>query len=67
MTNPNRKPRTMAELKKDEQGLTTVEYIIILFLIAVAAIAAWQSFGEEIQAATADAEGQINGLEGRGG
>ena len=42
-------------LARDERGLTTVEYIIVLGLIAVVSIAAWQQFGEtlvgEIEAA----------------
>jgi len=33
----------------DERGLTTVEYVIILVLIAVMAITVWQKFGTSIQ------------------
>ena len=44
-------------LVADKRGLTTVEYIIVLGLIAVVGIAAWQQFGEtltgEIEAADA--------------
>jgi Flp pilus assembly pilin Flp len=44
-----------ASLAADKRGLTTVEYIIVLGLIAVVGIAAWQKFGEtltgEIEAA----------------
>jgi Flp pilus assembly pilin Flp len=44
-----------ADLWKDRRGLTTVEYIIVLGLIAIVGIAAWQQFGEtltgEIEAA----------------
>ena len=44
-----------ATLATDKRGLTTVEYIIVLGLIAVVGIAAWQKFGEtltgEIEAA----------------
>jgi Flp pilus assembly pilin Flp len=39
------KTRTLA---RDERGLTTVEYIIVLGLIAVVGIAAWQQFGETL-------------------
>ncbi len=35
-------------LARDERGLTTVEYIIVLGLIAVVSIAAWQRFGETL-------------------
>ncbi|MEM7437413.1 MAG: Flp family type IVb pilin [Myxococcota bacterium] len=52
MTKPQ---HTRDSLIDDQRGLTTVEYIIVLGLIAVVGIAAWQQFGEtltgEIQAA----------------
>ena len=35
-------------LRRDQLGLSTVEYIIILILIAVVAIALWQTFGEAV-------------------
>ncbi|MBW2402463.1 MAG: hypothetical protein JRF42_01335 [Deltaproteobacteria bacterium] len=35
-------------LMRDQRGLTTVEYIIVLGLIAVVGIAAWQQFGETL-------------------
>ncbi len=50
-----RKYTDNADLWKDQRGLTTVEYIIVLGLIAIVGIAAWQQFGEtltgEIEAA----------------
>lgn len=33
----------------DQRGLTTVEYIIVLGLIAIVGIAAWQQFGETLR------------------
>ena len=33
----------------DDRGLSTVEYVIILVLIAAAAVAAWTSFGEHLK------------------
>lgn len=39
-----------SELMRDKRGLTTVEYIIVLGLIAVVGIAAWQKFGETLAA-----------------
>lgn len=33
----------------DDLGLSTVEYVIILVLIAVAAISTWQSFGGKVK------------------
>ena len=35
-------------LIRDQRGLTTVEYIIVLGPIAVVGIAAWQKFGETL-------------------
>jgi len=47
--------KRISTLASDKRGLTTVEYIIVLGLIAVVGIAAWQKFGEtltgEIEAA----------------
>jgi Flp pilus assembly pilin Flp len=34
---------------RDERGLTTVEYVIVLVLIAVAAITVWGKFGEKVK------------------
>lgn len=38
-----------SSLLRDERGLTTVEYVIILVLLAVVAITVWNSFGEAIR------------------
>lgn len=38
----------MERLRKDETGLTTVEYIICLSLVALAGIGVWEVFGETI-------------------
>lgn len=35
-------------LVRDEEGLSTVEYVIILFLIAIIGIAAWKKFGTSV-------------------
>ena len=35
-------------LTKDQRGLTTVEYVIILVLVAVGGIGVWQTFGKTI-------------------
>ena len=40
--------RPIATLIRDQRGLTTVEYAIVLCLIAAAAVGAWGSFGETI-------------------
>lgn len=46
-------------LLADERGLTTVEYIIVLGLIAVVGIAAWQQFGETLIGEVEAADGYI--------
>lgn len=52
-----------AEIEKtlltDKRGLTTVEYIIVLGLIAVVGIAAWQQFGETLIGEVEAADGYI--------
>ena len=43
----------------DKRGLTTVEYIIVLGLIAVVGIAGWQQFGETLIGEVEAADGYI--------
>jgi len=43
------KVRKGNELLEDTQGLTTVEYIIILCLIAVVGFAVWKKFGNTVK------------------
>ncbi|MEN6305678.1 MAG: Flp family type IVb pilin [Armatimonadia bacterium] len=33
---------------KDEEGLTTVEYALLLALVAIAAISAWMTLGSRV-------------------
>ena len=47
-------------LAQDERGLTTVEYIIVLGLIAVVGIATWQKFGETLIGEVEAADGYIS-------
>ena len=42
-------------LLDDTRGLTTVEYIIILCLIAVVGFAVWQKFGDTVKTKVNDA------------
>lgn len=49
-------------LLRDERGLSTVEYVIILVLIAVMAIGVWQTFGDAIMAQVSGATQDISGL-----
>ena len=56
---------------RDQRGLSTVEYTIILVLIAVAGIGLWSSFGDKlsdkIEGATDSLEGmEVPAADGRG-
>ena len=50
------------DLLQDDEGLSTVEYVIILILIAIVAIVAWQNFGQSVENKARQATGSINGL-----
>jgi Flp pilus assembly pilin Flp len=52
---------------EDEAGLSTTEYVIILALIAVGAIAAWRGFGASVRAKVNTGAGEVASLEGVGG
>jgi len=39
-----------SSLLRDQAGLSTVEYVIILVLIAAIAIGTWQTFGGKVKA-----------------
>lgn len=49
-------------LLADEAGLTTVEYIIVLCLIAVVGFAIWKQFGQTVEYKTKGATNVIGGL-----
>ena len=56
------KTNRLAALLRDERGLTTVEYIIILCLIAVVGFAIWKKFGETVKSRVSGAETVVGGL-----
>ena len=47
----------------DESGLSTVEYVIILVLIAVSAIGIWGKFGQTIVDKITTSKSQIDGMD----
>ncbi|MGB5703107.1 MAG: hypothetical protein WBM48_09845 [Polyangiales bacterium] len=53
-------PTSIPKLVADKRGLTTVEYIIVLGLVAVVGIAAWQQFGETLTGEIQAADGYIS-------
>jgi Flp pilus assembly pilin Flp len=52
----------LKRLWKDEEGLTTVEYALLLALLVVAAITVWTTFGATVRAKVATAGNSINGI-----
>jgi len=56
------KERHTSDLLKDTEGLTTVEYIIILCLIAVVGFVAWKKFGATVKTKVGDATDVVDGL-----
>jgi len=52
--------KKMPSIIKDQRGLTTVEYIIILCLIAVVGFAVWKKFGETVKTRISEADGTMN-------
>lgn len=49
-------------LTKDERGLSTVEYVIILVLIASAAVGTWRSLGTTVKGKIADSDTNIQSI-----
>jgi Flp pilus assembly pilin Flp len=47
---------------RDTRGLTTVEYVIILCVVAVMAIGTWQAFGARVMSKVSEAGEQIENL-----
>ncbi len=67
MTRPMKLSRTprgarTSLLLGDERGLSTVEYIIILCLIAVVGFALWKQFGQTVEGKTRGATTVVGGL-----
>lgn len=56
--------RNLRDLLANTEGLTTVEYIIILVLIAVLAIGVWRTFGSSVRQQVSYSTGQVDGLSG---
>jgi Flp pilus assembly pilin Flp len=48
----------------DEEGLTTVEYALLLALLVVAALATWAAFGNTVKGTIANADSSIQDAQG---
>ena len=44
----------------DEDGLTTVEYALLLALVAIAAIVAWTTLGQKVNNTVTNASSSLN-------
>lgn len=53
----------MRQLWTDEAGLTTVEYALLLALVVVAGIAAWQGLGTTVRTAVNNSADTIAGAD----
>ena len=51
-----------SSLLRDQAGLSTVEYVIILVLIAAIAIGTWQTFGGKVKAVLEADSTEFNSL-----
>jgi len=49
-------------LLRDTRGLSTVEYVIILMLVAVLAIGTWRTFGSAVKAKITESSTAVEGL-----
>jgi len=49
-------------LIRDEAGLSTVEYVIILVLIAAIAIGTWKNFGEKVKSGLSNASTEFDSV-----
>jgi len=56
------RPRANRSLCRDTRGLSTVEYIILLALVAIVGITAWRSFGTKVGDQVTKATDQIKNL-----
>ncbi|MDB4932365.1 MAG: hypothetical protein JWM10_4849 [Myxococcaceae bacterium] len=54
--------KNLKSLLRDDAGLSTVEYVIILILIAVVGISAWRTFGNNVVGKITSGSNQIQGL-----
>jgi len=59
----SRKPRALA-LSRDERGLTTVEYVIILVLLALGSIGVWRAFGSSLGGKIDESGNRIRDMDG---
>lgn len=52
------------KLIKNTDGLSTIEYVILLMLVAVVGIVAWRTFGNTVVSKVNAGNSQISGMGG---
>jgi Flp pilus assembly pilin Flp len=58
----NNKLHTRPALLKDQRGITTVEYVVILVLVAIGGIGIWNTFSDKIRNKMTDVGSTISTL-----
>jgi len=61
LTNTQKSNKKLS-LRRDERGLTTVEYVILLVLMAVAGIGVWNTLGKTVRDKINDSNGKVDGM-----
>ena len=56
-----RRAAVLSTLWRDEAGLTTVEYALILFLVAIAAVTTWATLGSRVNGLASPAASSLPG------
>ncbi|MDH5670989.1 MAG: hypothetical protein OEZ06_02510 [Myxococcales bacterium] len=50
----------LRKLQSDERGLTTVEYGVVLCLVAAVAVGTWSAFGKDVKTNIGNASKSVN-------
>ena len=50
----------LARLRSDQRGLTTVEYAIVLCLVAAVVVGTWQEFGTNMKERLSESSDKLN-------
>lgn len=62
MVAESQKPLTTSSLLRDERGLSTVEYVILMAVVVIGAIGVWNKIGTEFKTALGSAHTEVQGL-----
>jgi Flp pilus assembly pilin Flp len=54
--------RNLKALVNETEGLSTVEYVILLVLIAIVGISAWKTFGSSVVTRINQGNSQVNSM-----